>query len=459
MKLFSLVTLCIIVLSGCQTVQTVFKNSQPNFVATQSSLSPYFIQASPNSNTEECKSVISSAEQLNLAPPVFAINDSNNYRISNQHNLFTTTLGTLATAAFVTQSELLTAKAFDQLYLWAEKGALLRTTQESTGAWNCAHGCDWEQALKKDTYHDIQIVSDVLGVVLNSYDMIRPYAEGQGQRNKVVKSWMADLKKWADIYWKENDGKPAWKKGAWANLEGSTVQLRYAAHNHDQQSWNRYLNKVLYRIELNTDSSGAILPNAKRGDRGYHYHLEGMNDIIIALEILEAQGFSVWEGDIGAQMHKAVSYTVDVFEDERIIWPFSTQRYNNPGTGKNIEPDKLFKIEHNSWLYIYSSRFPDHPNTARLREHDILYRARNRPDRWFGLEASCLFFVETVGPNGRTPSQVIALLDGDGDGRLSNSEFKDRTENFSRVDANNDGFLEKQEFETHYRRLADRYRR
>ena len=53
---------------------------------------------------------------------------------------------------------------------------------------------------------------------------------------------------------------------------------------------------------------------------------------------------------------------------------------------------------------------------------------------------------EPVGPTGRTPSQVISGSDLDGDGKVSKSEFRGPTAAFSRIDANKDGFLTKQEF-------------
>jgi carboxymethylenebutenolidase len=52
---------------------------------------------------------------------------------------------------------------------------------------------------------------------------------------------------------------------------------------------------------------------------------------------------------------------------------------------------------------------------------------------------------EPVGPTGRTPSQVIAGSDADGDGRVSRAEFKGPPQAFSRLDADGDGFLTRQE--------------
>lgn len=52
---------------------------------------------------------------------------------------------------------------------------------------------------------------------------------------------------------------------------------------------------------------------------------------------------------------------------------------------------------------------------------------------------------EPVGPTGRTPSQIIAATDKDGDGRISKAEFKGPPAGFAKIDADGDGFLTKQE--------------
>ena len=53
--------------------------------------------------------------------------------------------------------------------------------------------------------------------------------------------------------------------------------------------------------------------------------------------------------------------------------------------------------------------------------------------------------AEPVGPTGRTPSQVISGSDRDGDGKLSKSEFRGSPTAFTKIDTNEDGFIDKQE--------------
>ncbi len=55
---------------------------------------------------------------------------------------------------------------------------------------------------------------------------------------------------------------------------------------------------------------------------------------------------------------------------------------------------------------------------------------------------------EPVGPTGYTPSQVIANTDRNGDGKLDKSEFRGPSKAFPYIDANQDGFLTKQELIT-----------
>jgi hypothetical protein len=61
---------------------------------------------------------------------------------------------------------------------------------------------------------------------------------------------------------------------------------------------------------------------------------------------------------------------------------------------------------------------------------------------------------ELVGPRGLTASQIFANTDRDGDGRLTKDEFRGSPRAFPLVDANNDGFLTKQELEIRWRQIG-----
>ncbi len=59
-----------------------------------------------------------------------------------------------------------------------------------------------------------------------------------------------------------------------------------------------------------------------------------------------------------------------------------------------------------------------------------------------------------VGPRGLTARQVVKRLDRDGDGRISQDEFRGRPKRFSAIDADGDGFVSTSELETAWRSRA-----
>jgi poly(beta-D-mannuronate) lyase len=163
--------------------------------------------------------------------------------------------------------------------------------------------------------------------------------------------------------------------------DGTTA--RRAAHNHATQSsiaamsygaWagdDTYFRTGLeqWSITLNSMRDDGSLPiETRRGARALFYHGRTISALIQIAERARVQGIDLYgrtPANAGS-IHHAVNFFLDAVLDPSIVLPYARSN-KAPGPSKDYTRQDLGGGGTLGWIAPYMTRFPNHPNTHRLR--------------------------------------------------------------------------------------------
>ena len=71
----------------------------------------------------------------------------------------------------------------------------------------------------------------------------------------------------------------------------------------------------------------------------------------------------------GKTIHDNVSFYLDVMENPSLIHKYAKFNVNSGGNISHKEQEEIWGMNsgHHAWIPLYMMRFPDHPNTKRLK--------------------------------------------------------------------------------------------
>jgi len=181
----------------------------------------------------------------------------------------------------------------------------------------------------------------------------------------------------------------------------------------------------------NMDRDGALPEEAIRGRRAVFYTGRELGYLLSLIEIGEKIGLESYE-TYAEQLHKAVSYMIDAIDNPSVIFPYAKKMYSSP-KGDPLNQD-YGKNDGEKWgtfsfLKVYVSRFPEHENSIRIKNHKKLktfLTKDSRQTKGFGIDIGCLNpgSLDTLLHTGDADLQVQPA--GSGQSGSSKPEF-DRT--------------------------------
>lgn len=291
-------------------------------------------------------------------PPIPAFDDSASIGASAKYeslNVWAKTETVLAAAAAAGNGE--AAKvAVDLLTSWAAAGAGLKTALDTRylGAGK-AEKYDPEAAAP---VLDMQNAAILGGVAFTTAAMLGDYLTADQQ--SMVSKWAVELTKKYDLSGAARAGKA---KGVFMSHYPSLVS---AVVEGDAARYQQLVSGLYRLFRTNIDRKGAILKNANRGDRALAYQSMGILVVLSTMEIVETQGGKV-PADIETRLHLAVKFLLDGDRDNRVVKPYATMGFNNPGRGDHMERNYADNADHYWWMIDYIARYPEIDNSKRLR--------------------------------------------------------------------------------------------
>ena len=91
-------------------------------------------------------------------------------------------------------------------------------------------------------------------------------------------------------------------------------------------------------------------------------------------------------------IHRAVQFMLDALENNELVIKYASENYW-PGPHKDYHNQDLGGSGSTfGWIYPYVSRFPNHPNSARIRK--LPYWGLSLCGEWIGTCSKCLYYSE-----------------------------------------------------------------
>lgn len=176
-----------------------------------------------------------------------------------------------------------------------------------------------------------------------------------------------------------------------------TVNAMWGALTGDGARFGRGIERV--RVALRQMRPDGSLPlETRRGSRALWYQNYALGMLVTIAEVAALQGVDLYQLEVeGRSLHTAVAFLVAGIARPATVLPYA-EANESPGPGHDWrEQDLRFTEErgrwhHMAWTEAYMARFPDHPNTVRLRQL-LPGLAEDRPlvTRTTGGNASCFF--------------------------------------------------------------------
>ena len=115
---------------------------------------------------------------------------------------------------------------------------------------------------------------------------------------------------------------------------------------------------------------GSLPHETSRGSRAILYSGYTITKLLRLAEISRVNGVDLYGLEVrGKTIHDNVSFYLDVMENPSLIHKYAKFNVNSGGNISHKEQEEIWGMNsgHHAWIPLYMMRFPDHPNTKRLK--------------------------------------------------------------------------------------------
>jgi len=292
------------------------------------------------------------------------------------------------TDAWISNSDEKRQKVLDALYAWAEADALTQTKPCAKNG-NILRNCsEWTQpdgqdlSDKKD-HSTVQM--HIMHMAYGYYIMLADF-NSDDPKHKKIQSWINKFFKWnkkPDNVYIGLDLGYHWP----AVLRGT---LEHAPNYSD---WNpkKLLKKAVGELNKVVLKDGSIKDRTTRGNKALWYHHTGLIETIITLEMARKHGVSI-PSSLEKRIERAGEIFIQGFEDHSYMNEWAKVAHNSVFTpGKQDFRNNLDLPNGNSWLYIFSYRYPNLNLTKTLDKILAKYPKNGRKDGYIGFGLGCIY--------------------------------------------------------------------
>jgi poly(beta-D-mannuronate) lyase len=245
-----------------------------------------------------------------------------------------------------------------------------------------------------------------LASLIPNWALIRADKRVTAEQRKLIDGWIGGMVDYTD----RNTGDSRRRKQSFncpANQSSSNcnnhrylrdeINIMWGALSGDLARYRKGIER--FRVALVQMRRDGSLPlETVRGARALWYQNYATGMLVTIAETAARQGDDLYGLTIdGKSLHQAITFLIEGIAHPRVVFPYARAN-KNPGPSFDWREQDLRFTEprgrwhHMAWTEAYAARFPDHPNTKRLR---VLLPglAQDRPlvTRTAGGNASCFY--------------------------------------------------------------------
>jgi hypothetical protein len=284
-------------------------------------------------------------------------------------------ISTLDTAALVRGDDAQKTLAIKVLAKWAKAGAYLDTSScyrvNCPPEWKTHRGTELSTFKDSDTA-DERMIPTIFGYYATLADFKRDELAAD---HKIIEEWLAAWQ--ARLSPSSFAAHPQVNFGFGLNWQEWAVQP-IDLMTHGEAAFRQRLQTVGDDLDKLLLPDGSMYQRTVRGSRATWYHYAALNETLVELEILRANGIDLYPKYVD-RIDKAVKIFLDTIDDIKAgrntaahpatIYQWAKADYHS--AGDPIVQDFQIPGEMDggasSWMYIYLLRFPDGDNARRLR--------------------------------------------------------------------------------------------
>ena len=201
-----------------------------------------------------------------------------------------------------------------------------------------------------------------------------------------------------------NDGTRALKAAHNHAVQSSIVAMSYGAWSNDKKYFKTGLRQWFITLK-SMRKDGSLPIETRRGARALFYHGRTLSALVQLAERAAVQGIDLYNSapKKNKTIHQAVAFFINAIEEPELVLKYAKTN-KAPGPSKNYKVQDLGGLGSTmGWIAPYISRFPDHPNSLRLRTMhsnpknnlmrslDSAVRTNGFSAEWIGVDARCFY--------------------------------------------------------------------
>jgi poly(beta-D-mannuronate) lyase len=115
-------------------------------------------------------------------------------------------------------------------------------------------------------------------------------------------------------------------------------------------------------------NDGSLPIETRRGARALFYHGRTLTGLSSLAEKAKMQNIDLWSlaPSDGKTIHLTVKFMIDAIEDPNSVRGYASTN-KSPGPSRDYKRQDIGTGSTFGWIAPYTAKFPDHPNTKRLR--------------------------------------------------------------------------------------------
>ena len=290
------------------------------------------------------------------------------------------------------------------------------------------HAMDWAQnsrlAGPKGGKHDgvywnttMTVNMRLLSPLLSTLGVAEQVTPLDATERAVLEAWLKEKMKQHEHgmrtdgnYKGGKDGTTARKAAHNHAVQSSIVAMSYGAWANDERLFKVGIGQWFITLK-SMRRDGSLPIETRRGARALFYHGRTLSGLTQLAERARVQGIDLYAHAPSASktIHHAVAFFIDAIEQPDLVLRYARTN-KSPGPSRNYKVQDLgSNASTMGWIAPYIRRFPEHPNTRRLRARlqsgdaapksyltpslDTAVRANGYSSEWIGVDARCFYAV------------------------------------------------------------------